>query len=138
MNYFQRVISIYDHLGLPHHQNVIQCHRRCGYLYRKQHDHQPAFACYEQAIFHYEKASLPRRHPLWVLIYTNSADKYNFVVPYNRALEEYENALQHSSTESLKISRIYNAMDVCRSQIIKADVHQILILMLHELEERLL
>ncbi|CAF2636136.1 unnamed protein product [Rotaria sp. Silwood2] len=133
MEYFQRVISIYDHIGLPHHHNIIRCHIYCGHFYRKIHNHQSALACYEKAIFHCEKASFPERHSLWIEVYTNFALEYYLMAEYGRALVEYEHALQHITEESLEIPRIYKSMDLCRRQIIETDVRQTMTFILDEL-----
>ncbi|CAF3362845.1 unnamed protein product [Rotaria socialis] len=137
MEYFQRVISIYDHIGLPHHQNIIKCHTFRGQLYRKQNDHQSALVCYQKAIFHCENAALPQQHILWIFAYTNLAHEFYLMTQYNRALEEYEHALQHINEDASEIPRIYNAMDTCRSQLIELDVRQTLILMLDDVERLL-
>ncbi|CAF3702173.1 unnamed protein product [Rotaria socialis] len=131
--YFEHVISIYNHIGLPHHQNIIRCHIYRGHLYRKIRDHQSALSCYKEAIFHCEKAPLPQRHPLWVLIYTSSALEYQLMDDFSRALIEYEYALQHITDDSLEIPRIHNAIDLCRRKIIETDVSQTITFMLDTL-----
>jgi tetratricopeptide (TPR) repeat protein len=76
MEYFQRVITIYNHIGLPHHQSITVCHTCRGHLYRKRNEHQSALTCYEQALFHCREASIPQQHPLWVGVYTSFAHEY--------------------------------------------------------------
>jgi tetratricopeptide (TPR) repeat protein len=133
MDYFQRVIAIYNHIGLPHHSNVIICHRHRGHLYCKRNDHQSALACYEQALFHCRiNASIPKRHPLWVLVYTSSAHEYYLMNEYHRALEEYEHALEHITEESLELPRISSSIELCRKKIVEIDNHQTIPFLLDE------
>ncbi len=132
MEYFQRVIMIYGHIGLPHHRNVIGCHRSRGHLYCKRNDHHSALACYEQALFHCRGALLPQRHPLWVLVYTSRAHEYYLMNEYHQALEEYEHALRHITEESLEKPRIYASMELCRRKIVEADVLQTMTFLLDE------
>jgi len=132
MEYFERVITIYNHIGLPHHPNIISCHRHRGHLYRKRNDHYSALACYEKALFHCRGASLPQQHPLWVLVYTSSALEYYLMSEYHQALEEYEHALQHITEESLEIPRIYANMELCRRKIVEIDVSQTMTFLLDE------
>ncbi|CAM4754316.1 unnamed protein product [Rotaria magnacalcarata] len=133
VEYFEHVISIYNHIGLPHHQNIIRCHIYHGRLYRKMHDHQSALAWYKKAIFHCENAPLPQRHPLWVMIYTSSATEYHLMGDFSRTLIEYEYAIQHISDDSLEIPRIHSEIDLCRRKIIETDVRQTIAFMLDTL-----
>jgi tetratricopeptide (TPR) repeat protein len=137
MKYFQRVISIYDHIGLPHHINVIRCHAKQGLFYCKLHDHHSALSCYEKALFHCREASLPQQHPLWVQVYTNFAREYYLMSDYHQALEKYERALHYTTEESLEIPRIYASMDLCRRKIIEVDVLQTMTLLLDEVAKSL-
>lgn len=130
--YFQRVIAIYNQISLPHHANVIYCHSHRGRMYRKCNDHQSALRCFEQALFHCGEASLPQRHPLWVLSYTDCAQEYYLMNEYQRAIEEHEHALEHITEESLDASVILSAMESCRKKLLEIDVRQTIEFLLGE------
>jgi tetratricopeptide (TPR) repeat protein len=130
IDYFQQVLAIYNHIGLPHHKNVISCYRQWGLLHQRRHEHASALACYEHALYHCREAPLPEQHPLWVVIYTSFAHEHSLMGEYQQALKTYEQALRHITAESLELPRIHAAMDLCAQKIIEADVRQAMAFML--------
>ncbi|CAF1276905.1 unnamed protein product [Adineta steineri] len=133
MEYCQRAITIYEHIGLPNHPSVVGCHKQRGHLYRQRGDPHSALTCYEKALFHCREASLSQRHSLWVQIYTSCAYEYNSIHDYHRELEGYEHALQHMPNDSLELPRIHKVMTSCRKRIIEADVRQTIMYILDKI-----
>ena len=126
MNLFDRTISIYNNLGMPHHQNVAGVYRYKGLRHRQKFNHQLALASYEEALYHCRAGGLPSQHSLWVSIYKNSAEEFILLNDFKHAFEQFKKALEYGTEQIRQHCQIRNSINRCQEQLLVIDVNEVI------------
>jgi tetratricopeptide (TPR) repeat protein len=112
MNYFHRVLTIYnENLHLPHQNNVIGCYNRMGIMHRKRKEYEQAHNCFRHAIEIFSRTSLPERHSLLTQMYTNMGLTHKEQGDLDACLIDYKLAIKYTTDDSHELPKIQKAIE---------------------------
>lgn len=117
MDYFDRVLCIYnEHLHLPYHNHVIGCYIQMGVMERKKRHFEKAHEKFTKAADTHRLSTLPEQHPLLTKLYTQTALTYLEQDQIEGALHAYEQAMEHTPTNSPELSKIRQEIETLYSR----------------------